>query len=301
MALAQQVGGAPGAVGQDVPDPLPRGEHLGQAHHGGRIAEWSREADLRLGQHAVREAVHDPGDRRPGSDRVEPVLVADLVGQRDRMEVVHAAVGTEDGRRLVFRAAVALLHRPALPLRLDGALAAHRARIAGLPRREDRRGHRLAGDRLVAIELAGVVVEGRQAAGGVLALQHALGPVRAQAEDVGVIGDLGGAPPGELAQGLDVGHRHLPVRAAHHDRLEVLGAHDGAHAGSAIRPVAHADDRGQADALLAGRSDRRHLDLRVVELLFEQIGGRGRGLAPQVARRPQLGLAIVDPQVDGLG
>ena len=167
--------------------------------------------------------------------------------------------------------------------------------------REDRGRHRLAADGLVAVELAGVVVERRQAAGGVLALEHALGAVVAQPDDVAVVGDLPGAPAGQLAEGRGVGQRRLAVRAADGHRLEVLGAHHRAHAGAAVGAVAHVDDRGEADQLLARRPDRGDLDPRVSQLGPERVDGLRRRLAPQVTGRAQLGLAVVDPQVDRLG
>ena len=216
------------------------------------------------------------------------------------MEIADAAVRPERRGRLVLRAAMALMDGPALPLGLDRPLAPDGTRVAGLAVLEDRGGHRGAADLLVVLELAGVVVEGRQAARRVLSLEHALGSVDPQVQDVAVVRDLVGAPAGELAEGRGVGEGQLLAGAAHDDGLEVLGAHHRAHAGAAVGAVGHVHDRGEADQLLAGRAGLGDLDLVVTELGLEEIVHLGRGPAPQVTGGAQLGLAVVEPQVDGL-
>ncbi len=134
-----------------------------------------------------------------------------------------------------------------------------------------------------------------------LSLEHALGPVVAQPDDVVVVGDLLGAPASEPAEDRRIGQRRLAVRAADGHRLEELGAHHRAHAGAAIGSVAHVDDRGEADEPLARRTDRGYLDPRVAQLGPDRVDGLRRRPTPQVTGGAQLGLAVVDPQVDRLG
>ena len=230
-----------------------------------------------------------------------PCSLQILLAREIAGKVVHPAVRPEDAEGLVLGPAVARLDWPALPLRLDDALAAHGAGIAGVAVGQDRGGHRLTGDRLVAVELAGVVVEGRQGAGSVLPFQDAGGPVRAQAQDIGIVRDLRRACARQLVEDRRVRQGELLAGPAGDDRLQVLRAHHRAHPGAAVGTVGHVHDRGKTDELLAGRPRLGYLNLVVAEVALEDVVDLGRRLPPQVAGGPQLRHTVVQPQVSGFG
>src|SRR4030067_663755 len=129
---------------------------------------------------------------------------------------------------------MALLDRPPGVLRLHHAFAAHAAGVAGVVLLEDRIGHLLARDGLEAVELPGVVVEGREAADRVLKGDDTRRPVLLQAYDIPVGLDLARSPARQLVDLFGIGPRELLAGAAHDNRLEFLRAHDGAHPGTSI-------------------------------------------------------------------
>ncbi len=119
-------------------------------------------------EHLVLEKFHRKGDRRAAGDGVHAPLGADLIRQRNRVEIADAAVRAHRRQRFVFRAAVERRNLPALIFRLDDALAAHRAGKAGVVLFQDRVGHLLAADVVGLLEIAAAVVEGGQRADRVL-------------------------------------------------------------------------------------------------------------------------------------
>ena len=85
--------------------------------------------------------------------------------------------------------------------------------------------------------------------------------------------------------------------APHRHGLEVLGAHDGARAAAAGRPLLVVHDAGQQDLLLACLADTGDLDLLVAQFLADGFLCLVGIKAPQRRCVPDLGLAVVDPQV----
>ena len=96
---------------------------------------------------------------------------------------------------------------------------------------------------------------------------------------------------------LGVCHLHT-ARAAHDDGLEVLAAHDGAHAAASGCAVLVVHDAGVQHPALARGADGRHAHAAV--LFDERVGGVVDVFAPQLACVEQLDELVVDVQVDGM-
>ena len=89
------------------------------------------------------------------------------------------------------------------------------------------------------------------------------------------------------------------LRAAHGDGLEVLVAHDGAHAEPAGARPALLDGR-EEDPVLAGQADGGDRGVRLLELLADELRGLERAQTPEVRGVADLDLVVVDPEVDQL-
>src|SRR5207248_2099678 len=72
----------------------------------------------------------------------------------------------------------------------------------------------------------------------------------------------------------------------------------GAHAGAARNLVQIVGDAGEADEMLAGRADLRHLDAGVAQLFQQRLLDVARDAAPEVGGVADLDLGLVDPEVD---
>ena len=181
---------------------------------------------------------------------------------------------------------------------LDDPLALDHARVAGVPLLQEGLGERRAVDRPGVLEGPLVVVPRRQPAHLVLDGEHAGRAELAEPADAGVRLLQGLEALGQLAELLRI-RRLRRLAPAHDDRLEALGAHHRAHARAAVGAVDHVHDRGEAHAVLARRADLRDLGLRIADLLLEEAVDVGRDLAPEVPGGPELGPAVVEPEVDG--
>ena len=293
-------GGACRALGQQVAQPpAAEGRRLQRGEHGVRVAPAQRQpVGVGVGEDAVLVTLDGPGDGGAGADGVQPVIIAESVGLGDGGEVAHVAVGAEGGDGLVFGAAQLALHRE-LAFAFDFALAAHHAGVAGVAADQDRLRQPLAGDFLGVFEVPTPVISCRQAAGELLAEHHAGGAKLAQLLHAAVGLELGGAQGGYRLDALGVGVGGA-LRAAHGNRLEVLGAHDRAQSGTAGGSISHIDDGGGAHQVLTGGPAAGHFDLAVAQILAQACLRIPRAQAPQVRRVAQLGLAVLDPQVDGV-
>ena len=86
--------------------------------------------------------------------------------------------------------------------------------------------------------------------------------------------------------------------ALHHDRLEELGAHHGAHAGPAARaPLEAADDR-EVDHVLAALADVQDADALPVAGV-DPVVRRHRALAPDLVGRQELDAVVLDREQRG--
>ena len=109
-----------------------------------------------------------------------------------------------------------------------------------------------------------------------------------------------------LVGGVDRLIEGRPIRdldalgSPHGDSLEVLGAHDGPHAGPPGRAAGVVHDAGVADHVLARGADARHLGPQRGGLLHRLDGLLGVK-APYLCGIPQLHLVIVDEEIDRLG
>ena len=105
------------------------------------------------------------------------------------------------------------------------------------------------------------------------------------------------APLRQLHQAGLVRHFRL-VRAAHGNRLQLLGAHHCAKASAAVGAVGHAHDGCVAHKVLARRSNLQHLHAIVIQLGMQRVFHITRDAAPQMRCVAQLELAILDPQIN---
>jgi len=60
-------------------------------------------------------------------------------------------------------------------------------------------------------------------------------------------------------------------------------------------------DGGHVDPVLACQADRGHLDVRVLQLLSDELGGFDRAFAVQVSGIAQFHFVVVNPEVHQLG
>ncbi len=106
---------------------------------------------------------------------------------------------------------------------------------------------------------------------------------------------LGRIHPGQPLTRRRVGHRRVMI-PAQHDRLELLRAHDRAHAHARGVVGAVGDDAGETHPVLAGRADDGGVDGSVgaAELRFQRVNCLGHRQAPQVARVVELDPAVFD-------
>src|ERR1051326_6009399 len=81
--------------------------------------------------------------------------------------------------------------------------------------------------------------------------------------------------------------------AAHRNRLQVLRAHHSADAGATGSAVLIVDDAGEADELLARRTDVRHAQARDAQLVTDAVLGFAGGAAPVSAGVADLDDVIV--------
>ena len=170
----------------------------------------------------------------------------------------------------------------------------------GLPSDCPRLVHGLAADVVGALELRLAHVARRQRPDLVDDVHQHLGAVGGQAlAGDGVLGE-------NLLAGVDRLHE-LPgvtdaaeaLGAAHHDRLEVLGRHDGADARATGGAVEVVDDGGVEVPLLGRASDAGDADLRILVLLADQLVRLPDRLAPERLGALEGGHVVLDVQVDG--
>jgi hypothetical protein len=61
--------------------------------------------------------------------------------------------------------------------------------------------------------------------------------------------------PGKRFDPIRVGQRKRPRAGLHNQRLQVLGAHDGAHAAPAEGMMGFVEDAGKGNSVFTGRTD----------------------------------------------
>ena len=278
---ADHLSGPTHPVGEQIADALPVRDHLDQLQHRAGIPEAQLQpAGILRPDQPVLVAFHRERHDRTRRDRVERVAAAQLVRLGDGLEVVDAAVGTETADRLILRPAVGVGHLIAVVDR-DLALAAHRAGVTTAPGGQQLLLVDLPLDVVHALERALMEVAGGQDAAGVqsghqsrraailqlIALRLLLDAFRQAAADLGDGGRI-------------VGVVEELVRAAHRDPLEVLRAHDRAHAGAAVEMTQVVDQRREAHLVLAARADLQHAHEPVAHLLAHDRLGLLRLLTP---------------------
>ena len=184
-------------------------------------------------------------------------------------------------------------------LAADGAGEARAVRdqISGTVGAAHRR-HRVRAQVAGALELHVLVVAGRQAAEGLGDVDHG---ERARAREV-VAGlarsECGGGMVHGVGEGVVIVHRDA-AGAAHGDRLQVLGPHDGADSGAPGGPVEVVHHAGVAIEVLAGPADGGDLYGAVLVARFDRRFGIPNRLAPDEAFGvDQLGVVVLDVEVD---
>ena len=183
---------------------------------------------------------------------------------------------------------------------LGDAAAADDAAEAALGTQELLRRQRLAADLVGGGEVAVLEVARRQGARLVEDVDEHVGAVglEAGAADGVRLDERPGLHDGRL-EAVRIGDLDR-AGAVHRDRLEVLGAHDGADAGAAGGAVHLVHDVGDEREMLAGRPDARHLGV-FIGLGADQVGRVLRVLAPDGRGVADLHLVVADPQIARLG
>ena len=266
--------------------------------HAAPVAPAEGQADLRLAEPAALQRLAHEGQGDAHADGVEPEQIAEVVGPRERGRVAVAEHGAEREDRLVLRH----LRLEAGQLALANLIllaAGHRALEAGGVLVVEVRVHLLAGDRHRVREDFLAQVVGAERAQRVDRLHQERRPVG---------GERLGAGLERLAllleQGLErgrVGHLRL-ARARHDHRLDPLAAeHRGepaaAREGLAVLPVgAH---RREAHEVLAAGPDGHRVHVAALDRL-DGVHRVARGLAPEPARRLELGARLGDLDVHRL-
>ena len=234
--------------------------------------------------------LHGEGDRRAGRDRVEAKLVAQAGGFEDRGLIADAAQRAEREQALVFEP-----NRAAG--RLVDVLAADGAGGARLPGDTASGAERFTGKLLGGVEGSQLKVAGWQRGEAVECQQ-----VRDGAKLAVLRRRRAERTLGEISGGLDdtcgIGDGGI-ARARDGDRLESLGAHDGAEA-AAAGVARFVTDGSVANAALTGGADDRRVELRA-EAVAQPIGCFVGAQAPQIARRLQTRLRAFDHQAARLG
>ena len=276
-------------VGRDglVLDHRHAGDAVGAAHRAGAVADDA--AQRRTLGHLFTQDAADPDAVAKGKhaglhghaeghrdlDGIKAQVVHDRVRLGHVVEVVDGAVRAQrpDGLVLETRGLVGALDVGVDLRALDDAAGV--AVVLGLAAAgDDGVVHGLAGDGLVALELAGGEVAGGQAAGLVDDVDEHVGAVLGQGlADRVVHQGLGKGAVGGL-EGLGLGDLDLLVGRLDGDELDPLGAHDRAQAATAAgtHVVVRILDRdvGGKHLHLAGRADADHADL-VVDALVELL------------------------------
>ncbi len=250
------------------------------------------------------EDLHQRPDAAPRRDRVEAEPVAEVVGLRNRFEVVDVEVRPEHRHRLELGPLPAADHGAGRVDQLGLPRAANRALVAGAPPDRDRRvrGEGLSSDPLDAFRLVAGVAEVAVDEFVVLR-QHPEEPGRShRGEDPELLGRLREFSEPQLHVGLvdrarDVlrakrfgrggFHRHRP---RDRNRDQVLRAEDRPAAPAAERAPLVVHDRRNRGEPPSRRADRHHAHPAAVAGL-ESLGDRlhvveiglGRGVEPHAA------------------
>ena len=103
--------------------------------------------------------------------------------------------------------------------------------------------------------------------------------------------------PDELLLGAVLVGRRRRLAAAHHDRLEVLAAHDGAEPAAAVEVLQLVHDGGEAYAALAGDPALQHADALVTQLGLQPVLDLARELAPVGTGVAKLDAVVLDPEI----
>ena len=280
-----------------------------------RRTERRLDADLLLAQHPHLVQLHHRTHGGAEADGVNAFLVAEQVGVLQALQVVDAVGRAQGPGRFVFQATrcapvlwlvghgeVVLVHL-ADPAASDGAakagLVGHQLLFAvGLARC----GHGFGANVLGAFELVVPVVAGGQAAHLVDdAHQHLRAVGRQALTRHAVLGQHLLGVGNRLHERFGVADVAHALGATHGNRLQVLAAHDGAHAGAARRAVQVVDHGREQHAVLAGLADAGDAGQRVLQALLDDLLGLPDALAPQMAGIAQLCGVVVDVQVHRRG
>ena len=262
-ALADDLGRPPRPLGQQLAEARAGADEVERAQQRGAVAEPQ---PRRVDQPALG-ALHRPGDRAAGRDRVQAQLVAAGAGREHVVRVGHPAQRPEREHVLVLHALA-----PAALAGVDVLAAdrAGRARVAGHPAQLVQL---LGGQPGRAVEGGRGEVAGRERGDGVEREQVGQGAQlavlrggRAEAARPQV---LRRGQHGRLVVDVDPGGR------PDQDGLEVLGPQDRAQP-AAAGVAAVVADRGVADLPLPGRPDGRGLPATPEPLPHRRLGLRRR-------------------------
>ncbi len=151
--------------GQHVAKPFAATDHAHQLNHCLRIAPIKGDATrVGKGKHLFLKGVERPSQRRPARNRVDAVLVAQLVCVGDGVQIGHTAVSTKGCQCFIFGAAIMGIGGEGAFRHLHNALATNGAGVASVIACQDGVVHRLAANRFRAVKHARAPVMGWQPA-----------------------------------------------------------------------------------------------------------------------------------------
>src|SRR5438093_3095426 len=247
LLATKGLGRARRALREDVAEAAAVSDRIGGRDQRADAAELERDSvGLGVRGDPAPAEIHRPRDRRTERDRVHAERLAALVRFGDRGEIADAAVRSHRRDGFEFRSAVLWIDLVRL-LKAHDLLAAHRARPAGfhldaIALLDERLGTdvRSPGERTTL-----VVADGHPADLRVPIETHARPEVM---ERPVVLLKRVRDPPPDLLHLRRVGERHV-LRAFHHDRLQLLRAHDGAESRASGDVLAVVDDPGAPHAV----------------------------------------------------
>src|SRR5690606_22417730 len=257
--LADLLGGALDAVGQDVAQPFTPRDLVDHGDHGVGVAKGQFDAVcVFLGEDAIFIAFHGKSDGHAGRNAVQHIAIDPLRRFGNGCQVSHATDRTQRTDDLIFPAAI--FGRHAALRHFDLALACHQTGVAGAAVDQDRVAHGLAGDLFGIFKGSVAEVARGQDAVAIEALDPPGCAVQVHPVMFFVIVVAEPLDGFELAVTVYGGDALPPARD---DGLEVLAAHDRPQPGAAMEVAQLVDNGGIAHAVLPAHAGLQHADAAV--------------------------------------
>ena len=243
-----------------------------------RRAKLGINAELLFGEHAHFIQLHHRSNSCAEADGVNAFFVAQHVGILQGIQIIHAIGCAKRPSSFVFQAAGCapvlrlVLYREVVFVDGLDAAAGNRAAEAGLVGHQGlfaigraRRGHRFGRNVFCAFKLVVAVITGRQRAHFVDHVHQHLRAIGGQALAChGVVSQDFFLLFGDFHEGLRIADIAHALGAAHGNCLQILAAHDRAHAGAAGCAMQIIDHRSKENSVFPGFADTAHARERVL-------------------------------------